>query len=157
MIGLSGVPLAVALTYLSNRLSEAAASQNAADAAERRLDEPRALAADAFVLARDGVAWLHPNRVENSVLPPLKAEFEPRYQKSITKVRAARASLNEATALHSTGRLTEPAAAVAKLLGVLADAWESARDFGRRMHAETRPQINQKSWTKRASCASTTA
>lgn len=141
LISLAGVPLGGVLTLVTGRLSENRTQQNAADAAlERRLDEARVLAADAFVLALDGVAWLHPNRVEDSVLPQFEEEFAPRYEESIAKVRQARAVLNKAAALDSTGRLTEPAAEVARLLGVLADAWDGARKFARRMHAETTPR-----------------
>jgi hypothetical protein len=110
----------------------------------RRADEARQLAADGYVAALEGVSWLHPDNIEDSVLEPWVHSYEPRFRFSIDRLRDARTGLHKAAALSQPGPLREAASEAARLAGVLANAWESAREYADRYHNPSKPGAKNK-------------
>lgn len=141
LVGLAGTLLGAGVGFLGAWMSQRAAERLAVRAEDgRRADQARQLAADGYVAALEGVSWLHPDNIEDSVLEPWVHSYEPRFRFSIDRLRDARAALHKAAALSESGPLRDAASESARLAGVLANAWESAREYADRYHNPSKPE-----------------
>lgn len=91
------------------------------------------LVAEGWVPAVEAVQWLHPYHVEDSVLSPFEAEYAPKTERAVAKLRAARASMAKAAALGGPPEITELAMEVAVHLAALDEGWHEAQDSRRKM------------------------
>lgn len=135
-LGSSGTLLVAWLTRRSTHTLAAAARQ------EERTRVTRELAADGFVQALEAVLWLGETHVEDSVDDRFADEYVPKTERAVAALGVAREKLYKVSALQGTGELATCSAEVARLLGVLLDAWEGAQNgkrWVRRYKGETVP------------------
>lgn len=111
---------------------------------EDREEQLRALAADAYVDAHDGLEWLHPNNVEDSVLDPWRADYGPRNIRSLELVRSASRDMDRLAALAPPGQLSEAAAAAGRALRRYEYSWNECIYHADRMYNQ--PDKN-KAWS----------
>ncbi len=134
LLALAGTTLGAAFTYISSRAARRSAERLADQrVSEDRLQVVRQLAVDAYATALDALELLHDVYVEDSVSEPHSARYEPQILDNLRRTREARLSLHKVSALTSSDNLSSAAADVAKALGNLEAAWDTARFAARQV------------------------
>jgi hypothetical protein len=80
----------------------------------------------------EAVQWLSTMHVEDSVDPEFAAEYAPKTEHAIGRLRHAREALTRITALTGNDQVSSAASDAAVALNVLDDAWHGAQKHQRR-------------------------
>lgn len=134
LVALGGVIIgaligALATMVAARRTAESNAKIAREDRERERKDRISELIAEGYVAALEAIQWLSTLHVEDSVDPQFEAEYGPKTERAVTKLRAARQSILKAAALGGDPPVPELAAETAVVLNTLDHAWHDCQDY----------------------------